>query len=116
MSDEFERELKEGLRRVPAPEGFADRVMRRIAGEERLRIRMMPQRVSYVWQMAVAAVVLLAVLFGAGEMAHRREERRKAELVQRQFDVAMRVTGRTLSGVGERISRAAGTKDERGEQ
>jgi hypothetical protein len=115
VSDEFERELKEGLGRVPAPEGFADRVMGRIARKERLRIRMMPQRVSYVWQMAVAAMVLLAVLFGVGERVHRREERRKAELVQRQFDVAMRVTGRTLSGVGERISRA-GMKDERGEQ
>jgi hypothetical protein len=65
--------------------------------------------------MAMAAMVLLAVLFGVGEMAHRREERRKAELVQRQFDVAMRVTGKTLSGVGERISKA-GMKDERGEQ
>ena len=114
MSDEFEQELKEGLGRVPAPEGFADRVMERIARKERRRIRVMPQRV-YVWQMTVAAMVLLAVLFGVGERVHRREERRKAELVQRQFDVAMRVTGRTLSGVGERISRA-GMKDERGEQ
>jgi flagellar biosynthesis/type III secretory pathway M-ring protein FliF/YscJ len=115
VSNELERELKEGLGRVPAPEGFADRVMERVARKERLRIRMMPQRVSYVWQMAIAAVVLLAVLFGVAEMAHRREERQRAELVQRQFDVAMRVTGRTLSGVGERISKA-GTKDERGEQ
>lgn len=115
MSDEFERELKEGLGRVSAPEGLADRVMERVARKERLRIRVMLQRVSYVWQMAIAAMVLLAVLFGAGEMAHRREERRRAELVQRQFDVAMRVTGKTLNEVGERISKA-GTKDERGEQ
>ena len=115
MSDEFEQELKEGLERVLAPEGFADRVMGRIARKERLRIRMMPQRVSYVWQMAVAAMVLLAVLFGMGEMAHRRDERRRAELVERQFDVAMRVAGKTLNGVGQRISKA-GTKDERGEQ
>lgn len=115
MSDELEQELKEGLGRVPAPEGFADRVMGRIAQKERLRIRVMPQRVSYVWQVAIAAMVLLAVMFGVGERAHRREERRKAELVQRQFDVAMRVTGKTLNGVGERISRV-GTKDERGEQ
>ncbi|HEX3967927.1 MAG TPA: hypothetical protein VHW70_08185 [Edaphobacter sp.] len=115
MSDELEQELKEGLRRVPAPDGFADRVMKRAARKERLRIRVMPQRVSYVWQVAVAAMVLLAVLFGVGEIAQRREERRKAELVEHQFDVAMRVTGKTLSGVGERISKT-GTKDERGEQ
>lgn len=115
MSNEFEQELKEGLGRVPAPGGFADRVMGRIARKERLRIRVLPQRVPNVWQMAVAAMVLLAVLFGVGEMTHRREERRRAELVQRQFDLAMRVTGRTLSGVGERISKA-GMKDERGDQ
>lgn len=115
MSDELEQELKEGLGRVPAPEGFADRVMERIARKDRLWIRVMPQRVAYVWQMAVAAMALLAVLFGVGEMAHRREERRRAELVQYQFEVAMRVTGKALSGVGERIGRA-GMTDERGEQ
>ena len=115
MSDEFEQELKEGLGRVPAPVGFADRVMERVARKERLRIRVMPHRVSYVWQTAVAAMVLLAVLFGVGERVYRREERRRAEFVERQFEVAMRVTGRTLNGVGERISRA-GMKDERGEQ
>ena len=115
MSDELERELKEGLARVPAPQGFADRVMERVARKERLRIRVMPQRISYVWQMTIAAMVLLTVMFGLGEMTQRREERRKAELVQHQFEVAMRVTGRTLNGVGARI-RKVGTKAERGDQ
>ncbi|MGH9595732.1 MAG: hypothetical protein ACRD3K_02935 [Edaphobacter sp.] len=115
MSDELGQELKEGLQRVPAPEGFADRVMERIAKKERLRLRVMPPRISYVWQTAVAAMVLLAVLFGLGEAAHRREERKQAELVQHQFEVAMQVAGKTLNGVAERISRAT-VKDERGEQ
>ena len=44
MSDEFEQELKEGLGRVPAPEGFADRVMERIARKERRRIRVCRRR------------------------------------------------------------------------
>jgi hypothetical protein len=105
VSDEFEGELKEGLRRVPAPEGFADRVIERIAKKEQ-RLRVMPLRISHVWQMAIAAMMLIAVLLGVGEFAHRRQERRQAELVERQFEVAMRVTGRTLDGVGERISRA----------
>jgi negative regulator of sigma E activity len=114
VSDEFEQELKEGLRRVPAPEGFVDRVVERIAKKEQ-RLGVMPLRFSNVWQMAIAAMVLIAVLFGVGEMAHRREERRQAEIVARQFEVAMRVTGKTLDGVGERISRA-GTKQEKGNQ
>jgi hypothetical protein len=106
VSDELEQELKHGLSRVPAPEGFADRVMERVAQKEQRRLRVMPQRISPVWQTAIAAMLLISVLFGAAELAHRQQERRQAELVQHQFDVAMRVTGRTLDGVGERISRA----------
>jgi hypothetical protein len=112
VRDELEQELKESLRLVAAPEGFVDRVMERVAKKEQRRFRVMPQRISHVWQTAIAAMLLMSVLFGAGELVHRQQERRKAELVQHQFDVAMRVTGRTLDGVGERISRA-GTKQEK---
>jgi hypothetical protein len=112
VRDELEQDLKESLRRVAAPEGFVDRVMGRVAKKERGRFRVMPQRISHVWQTTIAAMLLISVLFGAAELVHRQQERRKAELVQHQFDVAMRVTGRTLDGVGERISRA-GTKQEK---
>jgi predicted DNA binding CopG/RHH family protein len=114
VRDEFEQELKQSLTHVPVPEGFADRVMERVAKKERLRFRVMPQRIFYVWQ-ALAAMLLLSLLFGAAELVHRQQERRQAELVQHQFEVAMRVTGRTLDGVGERISRA-GMKPEKREQ
>ena len=112
MRDELEQELKQGLWRVPAPEGFADRVMERVAQREQRRLRVMPQRISPVWQAGIAAMLLISILFGAAEMVHRRQERRQAEIVQHQFDVAMRVTGRTLDGVGERIRRA-GMKQEK---
>jgi len=115
VSDELEQELREGLRRVPAAEGFVDRVMERVAKKEQRRFRLMPQRISHVWQIAIAAMVLISVVFGAADLAHRRRERRQAELVEHQFEVAMRVTGRTLDGVGERISRA-GMKREKGNQ
>jgi hypothetical protein len=115
VSDELEQELKQGLQRVPAPEGFADRVMKRVAQKERGRLRVMPQRSAPVWPAAIAAMLMIAVLFGAAEWTHRQRERQQAEIVQRQFDVAMRVTGRTLDGVGERISRA-GMRSDKGEQ
>ena len=112
VSDELEQELKRDLRRVAAPEGFVDRVMERVAQKERRRLRVMPQRISTVWQTTIAAMLLISVLFGATELVHRRQERREAEIVQHQFDVAMRVTGRTLDGVGERVSRV-GMKQEK---
>lgn len=110
--DEIERQLKQDLRRVPAPEGFADRVMECVAKKERLRLRIVPQRSLHVWQVAIAAAALIAVLFGGVQWMHRQQERRQAEIVQQQFDVAMQVTERTLDGVGERISQA-GTKREK---
>jgi hypothetical protein len=113
VRDELEQDLMESLARVPAPEGFADRVMERVAKKQRLRF-LMPQRTPHVWQ-AIAAMALISVLFGAAELVHRQEERKQAELMKYQFEVAMRVTGKTLDGVGARISRA-GTKQEKREQ
>lgn len=112
--DEFEQGLNEELRRVAAPDGFADRVMVRARKGERAGLRIIPQRMLHVWQ-AVAAVALIVVLFGVAETTHRRLERRQAGIVQRQFDIAMQITGKTLSGVSERVSQA-GTKQDRGKQ
>lgn len=109
--DEFDQQLRQDLGPVPAPEGFADRVMERVAGERKLRFRMVPQRTLHLWQAAIAAMVLIGVLFGAAEWTHKRQEQRQAEVVQRQFDVAMHITEKTLDSVGERIRRA-GTKQE----
>ena len=111
MSDELERELTESLKRVPAPEGFTDRVMERVAAKERRKVRVMPVRLSHAWQTAIAAMLLVTVLCGGAGLWQRRRERQRAEFVERQFEVAMRVTGRKLDDVGERISRA-GMKEE----
>jgi hypothetical protein len=112
VSDELEQDLKQRLSRVPAPEGFVDRVMERVEQKEQGPLRVIPRPISLVWQAAIAAMLLISILFGAAEVVHRQQERRQAEIVQHQFDVAMRVTGRTLDGVGERIRRA-GMKQEK---
>ena len=114
MNDEFEQRLKDDLERVAAPEGFADRVMRRVRASEQSRLRIMPRRVLHVWQ-AAAAAALIAVLFGGVGAVHRRQERQRAEVLQRQFDVAMQITQRTLNGVSQRVSEA-GVKQDREEQ
>lgn len=111
MSDEFEQKLKDDLEQVAAPEGFADRVMRRVQAAESARLRIMPRRMMHVWQ-AVAAVALIGILLGSGLVVRQRHEQQRAEVLQRQFDLAMQITQRTLNGVGQRVSEA-GVKQDR---
>lgn len=117
MSDEFERELEEGLKRVAAPEGFAGRVMERVerataTGQPRLLV--LPLRTGYA-RRAIAAAAIIAALLGSAEVVHKRQERRQAEMVQQKFDIAMQITEKTLDGVSRRIS-LAGTRQDKGEQ
>ena len=122
----FEERLQGELARVPAPDGFADRVMTRVAAQghaqEPKRGKVLAFRGGVIargriW-MTVAAALLIAVATGAGvrierhlaqQAAAEQQERVKAELAQQQFALAMQVTSRTLVEVQERIARA-GTK------
>ena len=114
MSDDIEQRLKNDLERVAAPDGFADRVMARVRAREHGRLHPMPRRMPHVWQ-AIAAVTLIAVLLGGVDAIHRRQEQRRAEVIQHQFEMAMEITQRTLDGVGERVSEA-GVKHDKGER
>ncbi len=106
---DLEEKLKRELRRVDAPEGFADRVMGRVAAqvkdERKHRLIVMPRR--FAW-LAVAAMLLVGVVLGGWQWRQQqvRRERQEAEVARRQFEVAMQVTGRTLVAVQERIERA----------
>jgi len=94
---EFEQRLGRALTRVDAPEGFAERVMRRAVVSEVSPVRVMRQRwVAY----AIAAMLLVSVGGGWGYRMH--EQRR----VEREFDTAMRVTGTALQKTTEQLRRA----------
>ncbi|HEX3569681.1 MAG TPA: hypothetical protein VHU44_02545 [Acidobacteriaceae bacterium] len=112
MSDDFtslERELRQALRPVDPPAGFADRVIARTrtdsaAQPKRARILMFPVLRSRVWiGSAVAALLLVGVV---GEQAHRMEQRRKAEEAQKQFETALQVTDRALEHTRQQLERA----------
>ena len=103
--DEFEAKLKQELRRVDAPEGFADGVLGRVADKRSGRLLVMPRRRAWI---AVAAMLLVGIVLGGWEWRQQqlRRERQEAEVARRQFEMAMQVTGRTLAEVQERIGRA----------
>jgi len=81
MTNRIENDLRNALRRKPAPEGFADGVMDRLAaGADRLPARPFRRR-HYRLLVAAAAI---AVFIGAGVLEHQRRIRsRNAEALQR---------------------------------
>jgi hypothetical protein len=88
----LENELKDALRRVPAPEGFASRVLERVKNTERHPAR------PYWWR-AVAATFLLAAMlggWGAHEMNERRRER-QGQHAREQVLLALRITGEKVA-------------------
>lgn len=108
----FEERVKRDLRRVDAPEGFADRVMGRVAEERREerkeqskgRLLVMPRRAAW---MAIAAMLLVGIAIGGWQRRQQElREERQAAMYRQQLDAAMQVTGRTLVDVQERIGHA----------
>jgi len=102
---EFELQLARAMRRVDAPEGFAERVMETSASPAETVIVMRPR--SGLWQMqawaggAIAAVLVLG-MFGA-EQLHQRREQAKAD---QQFALAMQVTDHALMQTREQLQHA----------
>lgn len=111
MTNGIENDLGDALRRKPAPEGFADRVMERVAtGASTMPARPFLRRRH--WWLAAAAAI--AVVIGAGVLEHQRRIRsRNEEALQRtltafsilnnQLDRAENITFR--SSRWERLSR-----------
>ncbi len=101
---ETEEDLRRGLRHVPAPEGFADRVMERVARREAAR-KLPVKRAAFaglhrnagVWT-SIAAALVLAVGGNLMHVRHERQERQAAQ-VQAQMDLAMELTGHALDQV-----------------
>jgi len=107
----FERELTRAMRRVDPPEGFADRVMGRadapsVAARSKVMAKVIPMpRRMQAWAGGAVAATLLASMY-FGEQTHLRHQRERAQLAQRQFDTAMRITDQTLEHVRLQLQQA----------
>jgi len=91
MSDDLEKQLREALRHVDPPPGFAVRVSARTQSEQ--RHRWLPA--GYRWVPAtLAASVLLSLLVAYGwQLRHEREQGLAA---RQQLIEALRLTGEKL--------------------
>jgi hypothetical protein len=105
----LEHELREALRRKPAPADLVDRVRDRIVRETPVDARPVatrpaPRRVLH-W-LAAAAAAAIAVTGGARYYQEQRQIAR-AEEVQQQLEVALQVTNEKLVLAQQRLARAA---------
>jgi hypothetical protein len=93
---QFERDLRESLRRREAPAGFADRVL----AQTRTRETSRPSR-EWQWLAAAALVVLMlgGALFVREQIRQSQNEKTKEQLM-----VALRITGSKLRLAQSKIS------------
>src|SRR4030095_6940249 len=97
---QFERDLREALRRKEPPPGSAGRVIARVREiDERSEARAW-WKWSWRWSESAALVVMLL----AGGSLYRERRRQEAERSKDQLMLALRVTGAKVRVVQERLS------------
>jgi hypothetical protein len=109
--DEFEQGLSAAMRRVDAPEGFAERTLAQAIAA---RIESSTPKRAKVLTMArhtrqwVGGAIAAALVVGAftGEETHLRHQREQVALAQQQFEIAMRITDQTLEHVRQQLQQA----------
>ena len=133
VPDAFELLLARAMSRVDAPEGFAERVVGRVASAEggvagpaqvsdarpfgRLRagsgapgVLVIPKRSGWLrmqaWVGGAIAAALALGMFGAEQLHQRRERAEQAAIATQQFEAAVRVTDRALAQTREQLQRA----------
>ncbi len=109
---EIEEGLRQALRHVPAPEGFADRTVARAAasggrssrrGGTGTLLRMHP---AAAWWCAVAAALLLAVGGGDALHLHNQHRAQQEQAAQAEVDRALRLTNHALNEVTVNLDRS----------
>lgn len=100
----FEQELRAHLRALPAPEGFANRVLARAAAVPKHETTAWPLRaIRNHLVRGVAAAMLLFSLGVGGYFEHRRERQIAGEHARQQVLLALRITGSTLQDVRNKV-------------
>ncbi len=117
---QFEERLRDAMRRMDAPAGFAERLIARagangapavgndapaVGNDTRRRATLLTMPAGRrAWLSGALAAGMLGGVFWAGDL-HVRRQRERAELVQRQFEVGMRITDRALEHARQQLQR-----------
>ena len=94
-------ELRDALRRVEPPAGFADRVLQNAARD--VRPRREPSRFRAPVRLAIAAMLTIATISG-GVWYRAEERRREGEEAKRQVLVSLNIAGSKLREVAMKIN------------
>jgi hypothetical protein len=116
MNDnEVEKHLRQALQRCHAPEGFVDRVLKRVAAE---RSEPVPRLPFWNWgwlTLRWAAIPALAAVIVAGvgyQIHERREQQEEAMVAKQQVMLALRITGSKLRLAKQKVKEVESAKTE----
>ena len=98
----LETDLKNALRRVPAPEGLAERVLAGVRGGQ--TIASVPGK-ARLPVLHIAATLLLAAILGGWGAHERMERRREGERARQQVLLALRIAGSKVAHARHEVSR-----------
>ncbi len=102
--DRFEQELRDAMRREPAPEWFADSVLARIRDEQQSRGKALSRfSLPAGWLRWAAGLAMLVVVLGGLRFEQVRQERIQGEAAKQQLILALKVTGSKLRIAQERV-------------
>jgi hypothetical protein len=105
--NEFEDKLRKALRRQPAPEGFAEKVMARIAAVPHPGTK--PQWgfraffASPMFRWAAAVAVCLLIVGGAAQFERQQRLRRQGEVASVQVKQALRIASVKLNVARKKV-------------
>ncbi|MGC1782910.1 MAG: hypothetical protein WA708_10360 [Acidobacteriaceae bacterium] len=109
LDHEMEQELRAALRPLPAPSGFANRVVARSQALPLVKALPFPaqhRRFHGLARWSIAAVLLLAIGFG-GFFEHQRQRRIAGEQARQQVLLALRLTSVTLQAVRHHVEKSS---------
>jgi hypothetical protein len=97
--DDLERELQQGMLRLPAPPGLKRKIMAR----KRARDAEKSHRRVIFWQRLAASLVLCGAV-GGGVTWHNVQERRKGEAAREQVMMALRIASHALDQMNAQLA------------
>ncbi|MEI9969019.1 MAG: hypothetical protein WDM87_10460 [Terracidiphilus sp.] len=103
--DDFENELRDSLKREPAPASLKRKVMegRQNRAQIHLTRTAARQRSRMIWFERIAASLVLAGVAGSAVAGHYAIERRKGEEAKQQVFTALRITNHAFEVMNEQL-------------